>query len=209
MWIPDPPSNSAYETDPGSGNWIYYTTTCDYVDSFWVDDGTGLYGGGSNNPSNPTADRDNLIRGCSSAEATANLGESTHQGVSNPGYEYAGFVLQAPDGSYWYSQGETISLSDNLSNIGAPTDHSFPPGYKVIGYYHTHPDTTPSMLDQTTQGHFSAADEAYANLYNLDAYVMMIWNDTSSGTIVQKMAFAKWKHHSDPKADTDVSNLKC
>jgi hypothetical protein len=214
IWVPDNTSY-AYATDPGAGNyvsgsWEYYTTTCDYVDSFWVDDGTGIYGGGTSgsNPSNPTSNRDNLIAGCKTAAGTANRAESTHV-YNDPGYEYAGFVLQAPDGSYWYSQGELLSLNDNLSDIGAPGDHSFPPGYTVIGYYHTHPGKSPDMLDSTTMGHFSKADEDYANRYNIDAYVMMIWNDTSSGSSVEKTSFASWKHGSDPKADKDESSTGC
>lgn len=212
IWIPE--YSPGYAIDPGagdfvSGSWEYYTTTCDYIDSFWVDDGTGLYGGGGKNPNDPTANRDNLIPGCRGAEATANKAESTHT-YADPGYEYAGFVLKSQaDGSYWYSQGELISKSDNVADIGAPSDHSFPPGYDLVGYYHTHPDTSPAMLDTTTNGHFSPKDEEYANRYKLDAYVMMIWNDTSSGSSVQKTAFAQWKYGSDPKADTDVSNMPC
>lgn len=207
MWQQD--YTNQYAIDPGAGQWIYLYTQCDYVDSFWVDDGQG-YGPGGGGGGNNNSGRDNLLQGCKTEGATAKHAEGAHV-IDNPGFEWAGFILQDGEGTLYYSQGELLSLSDNLADIGSPSDHSFPYGYTVVGYYHSHPDRPPSYIDDTTHGHFSASDESYANTYHINAYVMLLWNDTSSGTTQQHTEFLRWMYNGDPgtSGETDQSSLGC
>ena len=204
----------------GGQTWSYYDTTCQYVDSFWVDDGSGIDpyggpvtagggGGGTTGTSSPYGDADNLLQGCATADGTAKKAQHLKI-IDNPGYEWAGFILQDQQGKYWFSQGQLLPLDDKLgANIGAPTDHVFPDGYNVIGYYHTHPDRSPTDLDVNTGGVFSADDEAYASQYKLTANVMLIWNDTSMETSNLKTKDYS-REYTDPKDKArDISQSGC
>jgi hypothetical protein len=109
--------------------------------------------------------------------------------------------------------GPTATAHDKLqANIGAPSSHSFPNGYNVVGYYHTHPNVSPDQADITTGGVFSQGDENYARAYHLDANVMLIWNDTSLGTSNTKTADFS-REYSDPPAPSStaksISNAGC
>jgi hypothetical protein len=205
----------------GGATWSYYGTTCQYVDSFWVDDGTGVdpygspifVGAGGNTNSSPYGDADNILQGCgTNKDGTAKKAQHLKI-IDNPGYEWAGFILKDAQGNYWFSQGQLLPLDDKLqANIGAPSTHVFPDGYSVVGYYHTHPNVSPDQVDLTTGGVFSASDEDYAQQYQLDANVMLIWNDTSLGTSNTKTADYS-REYSDPPAPAsaakNISNAGC
>ena len=204
----------------GGETWSYYDTTCQYVDSFWVPDGSGIdpYGGDyvsqnggdtSTSPTNsPYGDADNVLKGCTSDEGTAKAAQH-RQTIDNPNYEWAGFVLQDPNGGYWFTQGQQIPLDDNVANIGALNTHVFPQGYTAVGYYHTHPDRSPTQLDDITGGVFSAGDEKYANDNNIKAFVELIWNETTAGTVNEKTADYSWKKGDAPSAGKNISNVGC
>ncbi|HEY0395824.1 MAG TPA: hypothetical protein VGD01_15095 [Candidatus Elarobacter sp.] len=202
-----------YQTDA----WDYAGTTCQYIDSFEVPDGSGIIpGGGKVVGMTGAGNPDRLVKSCATVDPSkpddktpfdkaANSAES-RLGSASPNYEYAGFIVRGPDGVVYYTQGQLLELSDNLATIGSVPDHqaNLPPGYIIVGLYHTHPGTNPSMTDVNTGTRFSQADVDYANQYGIDIYVMDLWTDTSSGTAVERTAFFRYDHNTSSHTDKDV-----
>jgi hypothetical protein len=121
--------------------------------------------------------------------------------------------VKGPGNQIYYTQGQLVPIGDDLTGyIGSKADHqaNLRPGFEIVAIYHTHPGTSPSQTDVTTGTHFSVSDVAYADYYDIDIYVMDLWNDTSSGTSVEKTSFYRYDHDSDGHKDKDVnSSGKC
>jgi proteasome lid subunit RPN8/RPN11 len=204
-----------------TNDWDYAYTTCQYMDSFEVPDGSGVIPGGGKVVGLAGRGPDALIKGCGSSDPAnpdktpidrvANTAE--YNGASgNANYERAGFVVRGPDNQLWYTQGELLPLDDNLATVGTVADHqaNLPPGYTIIGLYHSHPNTNPSMTDSRTGTHLSQADVDYANANSIDIYVIDLWNDTTSGTNVEKTAYFRYEKGAPPNTDKDVGSAgKC
>jgi hypothetical protein len=209
-WVPDDRQFGS-ATDPGAGSWQYAYTTCDYSDSFWIDDGSPY--GADAKPSITTGSAPNefdLFTGCKNMGATAKLAEE-RSSTNNPGFEYGGWIVRDnATNSYYFTVGRLVPLSDNLTgDLPKPPDGTYGPGFSVVGYYHSHPDTNPK--NDPASGHFSAAD---LKLLNDDptlerAFVIDVWNDTSSGSSQEKRAFFSHDKNKPPSADDDASKDSC